>query len=254
MIRGTLAAFLVALPAFGQTFEVASVKPAAPGGRGMSINRSEGGRFTTENIPLRFLITFAYNIRDHQLTGGPGWLSSDRWDIVARPESKVPDGPEGTEKIRAMVRALLAERFQLATHTETKELPIYALVVAKNGPKLTPSPPEARGPGLRVNRGLLTATKTPLSLLAQHLSNTLGRTVLDQTGITGNFDFKLEYATETMGPPGAKEVQEHKEASVESELPSVFTALQEQLGLRLEPKRAPVEIVVIDKVEKAAEN
>ncbi len=235
-------------------FEVASVKPAAPGGRGMSIGRRPGGRFTAENVPLRFLITFAYDIRDHQLTGGPAWINADRWDIVAKPAVDVPNGPEGSAAIHAMVRALLADRFQLKIHKETKEMPVYALVVAKGGPKLTPSPADAKGPSIRMGRGKSTFTRVSLTELAQVLAGNLGRNVIDETGIQGNYDFTLEFLDEPVRVPGAKEGPDSKEAPVDSDLPSLFTAVQEQLGLKLVSKRGPVEIVVIEQAEKATEN
>lgn len=238
-------ACLTAAVACAQTFEVASVKPSAPGGTGLNINLDEG-RFTARNVPLQFLITFAYDVRSHEVTGGPAWINSDRWDITAKPESRTDFSPEGQVKARTMVRALLADRFQLVIHRETKELPIYALVIGKNGSKLTPSTPESRGPSLNGGRGGLRASKVELALLCQHLSNNLGRTVRDETGLTGSFDFTLEFQQEL--PQGAPK------ENGDIDLPSVFTALQEQLGLKLEPKRGPVEILVVDRAEKAKEN
>lgn len=249
LILGALAAGLQA-----QTFEVASVKPSEPGGRGMSISRAPGGRFTSENVPLRFLITFAYDVRDHQVTGGPGWLNTDRWDITAKAESEVPNTPEGAERMRTMVKALLAERFGLVIRRDSKEMPVYALVIGKNGPKLIPSTPEAKGPRLNMGRGKLTGTKVELAMLANTLANNLGRTVVDETGLKGPFDFTLEFLQEQEGPLGPKNPEAPKESSVESDLPSLFTAVQEQLGLKLESKRGPVEVLVIEKAEKATGN
>jgi bla regulator protein blaR1 len=234
-------------------FEVASIKPSAPGGRGISINRTPGGRLTTENVSLRFLITFAYDVRDFQVTGGSGWIADARWDISAKPEGEIPQNDDGNLKIRAMVRSLLADRFKLVVHTETREMPVYALIVGKNGAKLLPSPEGSRGPSMRTGRGQLSVTKCPLSLFAQALSNQLGRTVIDQTGMTGDFDFKLEFAPDQNQP--VKPIDGHEPvAAMESEGPSVFTAIQEQLGLRLEGRKGLVKIVVIDQAEKATEN
>jgi uncharacterized protein (TIGR03435 family) len=247
---------LVAGLARAQTFEVASIKPSAADARGMNINLEDGGRFITQNVPLRFLIIFSYSVRDHQLTGGPEWMNSARWDISAKPEAPLTRTRADQEKVKAMVRDLLAERFGLVLHRETKELPIYALVVAKNGSKLTESAPEAKGPSLRGGRTQLSGTKVPVDLLAEHLSNSLGRTVVDETGLKGNYDFKLEYLPEPGGMFGKMQGAEDRSqtAPLDSDLPSVFTALQEQLGLKLESKKGPVEILVIDKAEKATEN
>jgi uncharacterized protein (TIGR03435 family) len=221
------------------------------------INRPDGGRLVTEHTSLKMLITFAYDIRDSQLTGGPGWLDTDRWDIVAKPETEVPATPEGFETMRKMMQALLAERFQLVVHKESKQMPVYAIVVAKGGPKLKASAADAKGPMMRMGMGTLDATKVPLSMLARTLSNRVGRTVTDETGLTGDFDFKLEFAPDTNGPMGrmaAPEGKERPETPPDSDRPTIFAALQEQLGLKLEARKAQVETVVIDKVERATEN
>jgi bla regulator protein BlaR1 len=237
----------------GPVFEVASVKPSAPGARGMSINRN-GGRITTENVPLRFLITFAWDVRDFQITGGPGWLSSDRWDISAKPEGDIQRGPEGETKIRAMMRALLSERFGLTLHTETKELPVYALVIAKNGPKLEPSSGKSEVTRISMSRGQMNVTNFNMATVARELSSQLGRIVIDETGLKGDYTFKLEFAPEQNAIQKPVDGPEKPEIAPESDRPSLFTALQEQLGLRLESKKGPVQILVIDKVEKATEN
>jgi hypothetical protein len=123
MLRILILALAAGL-ACAQTFEVASIKPSAADARGMNINPEDGGRFITKNVPLRFLIIFSYNVRDHQLTGGPEWMNSARWDISAKPEVPLARTRADQEKVQAMVRALLAERFGLVLHKETKELPI----------------------------------------------------------------------------------------------------------------------------------
>jgi bla regulator protein BlaR1 len=235
-------------------FEVASIKPSAAGGHGMSISTTKGGRFTTENVPLRNLIMFAYDVRSFQITGGPGWLTTDGWDISAKPEGEMPSGPEGGRRIRAMLQTLLAERFKLVVHTETKEMPVYALVVGKNGPRLQVSPEGAKGPSMSSGKGQMKMTKGTMAMLAQSLSNQLGRTVFDETGLKGDFDMKLEFAPDQNGPAKPVEGPENAKVAAESDGPSLFTALQEQLGLRLEGKKGPVQIVVIDKAEKVTEN
>ena len=151
-----------------------------------------------------------------------------------------------------MRQALLADRFKLSFHRETKEMPVYELVVAKNGPKLQTS--TAGQAQIRMGRGTLTAQKTSLNLLANNLSQNVGRVVIDKTGLTGDFDIKLEWTPEDgerMGPP-----RDNGETPPSAPAPglSIFTALQEQLGLKLEARKGPVEILVIDRTEKPSEN
>lgn len=151
------------------------------------------------------------------------------------------------DQLTAKVRILLADRFQLKLHKETKEMPVYALTVAKNGPKFQPAAnTDVTRTGLRIRRGdtgkpEITGTRIPMEFLAKTLSDQVGRTVIDQTGLQGNYDFKLTFAPD-MGQP------------TETDGPSIFTALQEQLGLRLDSQKGPVEVLVIDSAQKASEN
>jgi len=252
-ILGSIFLSVGILAAQQPAFEVASVKPSPPGGRGMSINRTTGGRITTENVPLRFLITFAFDVRDFQVTGGPGWIAADQWDISAKPDSGVPPGPDGNLKLRAMMRSLLADRFKLVVREEIREMPVYGLVVAKSGSKLQPSPEGSKGCGIRGNGVELNFTKCALADVAQALSNQVGRTVIDETGIKGDFDLKIQFAPEQNGAGKPADGSE-KPVAVESEGPSIFTAIQEKLGLRLESKKGPVKIIVIEQAERATEN
>ena len=219
------------------------------------------------------LLTQAYDVREFQISGGPGWINTDRFDIVAKAErstaaENVPDDPgKMTEEqrktigdqMRERLRALLADRFQLALHRETKEQSVYALVVGKSGSKLQESQthegPGPRGPMMRMGRGELSGQGVALDMLTRTLSSQLGRPVIDRTGLKGNFDFKLTWTPDPgqsggpFGPPGAD-----APPPPDPNGPSVFTALQEQLGLRLESQKGPVEMLVIDKVEKPSEN
>jgi uncharacterized protein (TIGR03435 family) len=291
-------------------FEVASIKPNKAGGRGVAF-QDGGGGFRATNVALRMLMRMAYGIQDFQISGGPAWLNSDRFDIEAK-----TDGPPEKEpwklseeqrkafldRRRLMVQALLADRFQLKTHRETKELPVYALVVAKNGPKLKediftppadmarPGPPDAkpepkepngpeskdrmvmqRGPmpkglGMRMRPGQLTAQAVPLSNLVEMLSNVLGRTVIDKTGLKKTYDFDLQWTPDESqgqmfrgpeggkGGPGGPGSGGPDGAPPPESGPSIFTAIQEQLGLKLESQKGPVEILVIDSVERPTEN
>lgn len=280
-----LVASLVSVPrAEGQSnaaavpsFEVASIKPNSSGDNRVGIQLAPG-RFTAEGATLKMIIEIAYNIKsDAQLSGGPGWVNSDRYnfdakidDATAEELGKLPPDQRG-DKIRLMIQGLLAERFQLKLSHETKDLPIYALVVAKNGPKLTHSPdpppnpdgtpngggrggPGGRGgQGIRIGgRGDLEVTGSPIGSLATVLSGQLGRTVVDETGLKGNYDFKLQWTpdSQVLSNNPAPDAAPPPDTSG----PSIFTALQEQLGLKLESRKGPTVTYVIDHVEKPSEN
>jgi uncharacterized protein (TIGR03435 family) len=222
---------LSARPAFGQAaappaFDVASVKPSDPN-QTIAIKRS-GNHIATVNTSLEMLITWAYDIFTDQLYGKPKWLDSVCYDVTA-------NAPEERAPFRQMMQTLLAERFRLAVHRETRELPMYALVAAKGGPKVQVT--ELVGsiglnPFSMPGRGRLVGTRVNAEMLAKVLANQLGRTVRDETGLKGIFDFKLEWE------PGAG-----------TEGASLFTAVQEQLGLKLAARKGPVEVLVIDHIE-----
>jgi uncharacterized protein (TIGR03435 family) len=252
------------------TFEVASVKPASPDAQGTSITLIPAGGLKVTNGSLKQLITFAYNVRDFQISGGPGWLGSERYDVLAKaPSSDAPTDVRQMnneqrrvleEQVRERARALLAERFQLSIHSDTKDLPIYELVLAKNGHKLQASKEQDGGKQhMRTGRGQMTAEGSTIQMLTNILSNLTGRTVVDRTGLTGRFDFKMEWTPDPGGPmgpggPGGPDGRPEAAAPPDLSGPSIFTAVQEQLGLKLESTRGPVEIIVIDRVEKASEN
>jgi bla regulator protein BlaR1 len=251
------------------TFEVASVKPSSGDDRRVGIQLQPGGGVRTTGTTLKFLLTFAYDVRDFQISGGPGWINSDRFDIVAKSERgssestpddmrKMTDAQMKTsvELVRQKLQALLADRFQLTLNHETKEQPVYMLVIGKNGPKLQESQvKEGEGRHMRVERGELDGDGVQLEFLASTLSSQLGRPVLDRTGLTGHYTFKLQWTPDpgqSMGgplPPGVE-----APPAPDPNGPSIFTAVQEQLGLRLESQKGPVDILVIDRVEKPSEN
>lgn len=249
-------------PAAAPQFEAASIKPGDPASPGTQMMITPGGRFGAKNASLRALIRYAYDVRDNQISGGPNWLDSAKWDIEAKPEAPVNAGPGNDNPLRRMVQSLLAERFKLALHRERKEQQVYALVIAKGGPKFKETEGNTgpggggRGKGMtRFSRGALNGNGTTMEMLAQLLSNTLGRSVLDKTGLTGGYDIKLEWTpdeSEMMmkGPDGGAAAPTPPDSSG----PSLFSALQEQLGLKLESTKGPVEILVIDRAEKASEN
>jgi bla regulator protein blaR1 len=274
MNRAILGAALSAmtLGLFGQngllTFEVASIKPSGPNAQGRIIQFMPGGGLRMTNQTLKSMITFAYDVQDFQVTGGPGWINSEHYDLMAKPESSLDAGDApinagkmtdeqfktAQERVRARLQPLLAERFQLAIHREGREQTVYELVVAKSGPKLKES---KGGEGRRIGmtRGKLTSVGEPLQFLAQVLSQLLGRPVLDKSGLRGDFDYELTWTPDPgqfIGPPGP--AGQDASTPPDPNGPSIFTAIQEQLGLRLESTKGPVEMIVIDRAEKASEN
>jgi uncharacterized protein (TIGR03435 family) len=260
-------------PAAPAAFEVASIKPNKTGDGRVMVGMAPGGRFTATNIPAQFLIRQAFNIQDFQIVGAPDWLRSDRFDVVAKaPEG---DGNITGEQMRPMVRALLEERFKLTSHTETREMGIYALVKAradgKLGASLAPAatdcaaargrraggpPPPLPQPGQKINCGLmmgpgkLNAGGTSMSELARSLSQQVGRVVVDKTGLTGGFDFELTYTPVQIGTGGPLGAPDGAPVAADPNAPNLFTALQEQLGLKLDSERGPVEVLVIDHIEQ----
>ena len=218
------------------TFEVASVRPNHTGD--VSSGEHTGrGRLTVTNDTLKQLILVAFDVKDFQIEGGPRWLDSDRYDIVATTGSSEQIT---NQQLRPLLQALLADRFQLKAHRETKEMSIYSLVVAKNGPKLTEHTGGGAGDSsTNPSTGNIRAANVTMTTLANSLSQVMGRPVIDNTDLKTNFDYKLVWA-----PP----------EQMNSTAPSIFTALKEQLGLRMESTKGPVEMLIIDSAEKASEN
>jgi bla regulator protein BlaR1 len=258
-------------------FEVASIKLDHSGTQSRFFRFNDPSRFTTTNIPAKDLIGFAYHVEPFQISGGPSWIHSDGYDIeakvdetaVAQLQTLPPE--QRMDQYRLMLRSLLADRFKLSLSHETKELPIYALVIAKGGAKLTPTtvdltrpvtpgnaPPA--GPMMMMSLGRLEAKAAPISALAEVLGRQPdlgGRLVVDRTGLQGKYDFTLEFAPDrpepllgTGGPPMGIQGPPPPDPNA----PSIFTAIQEQLGLKLDSSKGPVEILVINSIEKPTEN
>jgi uncharacterized protein (TIGR03435 family) len=269
MLRLASLTLLLVCPGFAQlTFEVASIKPASPDTPGSMIQFMPGGGLKMAGVSLRSMITFAYDVRDFQLSGGPGWLGTERFDVMARPEHAAAEGLEDLakmtddqrktvrEQMGERLRALLADRFQLAVHKETKDQPIYALVVSKNGAKLKEvKAVEGARQGMRMGRGRLEGFAAPLEMLGPTLSNVTGRPVVDKTGLTEKYDFVLEWTPDAGADARAQGFGNGiSEPAPAPGGPTIFTALQEQLGLRLESQKGPVQTIVIDRAEKPSEN
>ena len=255
-------------------FEAASVKPSDPkAGPGIGIRRQPGGRFNTFNTPVQVLITFAYQIQGYQLVGGPDAIKNARYDIVAKFEGDPPAVRPGTGADHMMLatRTLLTERFKLKVHRETRDLDIYALIMAKPdgkpGPQLktaadncspeaiaarrgSPPPAPGTGPvcGIQWQAGRVRFGGYPLSLFATSVSNQVGRAVVDRTGLAGNWDFEMKYAAPPPQGPLAPGVEL---PPTDPDAPDLFTAVREQLGLRLEATKGPVDVLVIDSIELA---
>ena len=224
--------------AYSQTFDVASIRRNTGVSPNTQINIS-GGRLTVTNGSVTTLIRNAYGILGFQLAGEPDWLNKEMYDVVATTGDTAKIEPE---QFKALLQSLLADRFRLKVHWETREVPVYALMPGKNGPKLKEST-EVQEPGLNTRKGpgnvRMTGTREPVSILIGNVGNQLGRIVVDKTGLTGLYDWVLEWSPDL---------------AVDSTLPSLFTALQEQLGLRLEAQKGPMETLVIDRVERPSEN
>jgi uncharacterized protein (TIGR03435 family) len=216
-------------------FEVASVRLNNSGDHHSSSHNSNG-ELITNNVSLKQLIERAYNVKDYSLAG-PDWLDSVRLDIVAKP-------PAGSEKdqLQPMMRALLIDRFKLQTHREPKTLSAYALLVAKGGTKLSPSGEPKGKSSTDSEPGKLIAKGATMVKLADFLSGRLELPVVDKTGVDGAFDFTLNWTPDP--------TTENDRPDPNSSAPSLFTALQEQLGLRLQKDKLPIQILVVDHVEK----
>jgi uncharacterized protein (TIGR03435 family) len=227
-------------------FEVATVKPAAPSPDGHThINYPAGGRFSAINITLIYLMEWAYDMPQKQILEGPSWMGSTRFDIQATTDAETDaklramSGDDFAVMKRRMVQRLLEERFAMTLHRETRTLPALDLVVAKGGSKLTDS--TSNGKSIGVSENHFNGEGLTGVLIAEQLSRIVGRVVVDKTGLTGRYDFKLRWR-----PDDAPVVEDSP--------PSLFTAIEEQLGLKLESSKEPIGVLVIDHVEAPSPN
>ena len=226
-----------------QSFETASVKPHEAGGPCQSmIEPMTGGGLRVDCVNVKLLIAYAYEVQNYQITGGPSWIDSDRWNIIAKAPSvdkaltyeNMTDAQrkDSNELIRRRLQALLADQFHLAIRRESREQSVYALTVAKGGPKLKESEDQSKSGLIARGRGRLLSRGALLDQAVQLLAVDLGRPVVNQTGLTKHYDYEIHFNNEDV---------------------TVFTAIQE-LGLKLEATRAPVETLVIERAEKPSGN
>jgi uncharacterized protein (TIGR03435 family) len=256
------------LPAVRSEFEVASVKPNVSERTNFLMRPPVEGRFTATNVTLKLLIALAYQVREHEIFGGPAWIGSDRYDVAA----KAAEGNVSTEQSRVMIQRMLEDRFALKVHREKNEMPIFTLVPAKNGLKIaearegscvampqgTPAP--GQGPTPFCGRIILLANgiagkKMTMAQLANSLSGIVGPPVIDKTGYVGYFDFQLEFSRElTSVQANSRPADDRLATPIDNSEPSIFSALQEQLGMKLEATKGPVEVLVVDNAAKASAN
>jgi uncharacterized protein (TIGR03435 family) len=233
-------------------FEVASIRQNVDGGGHNQIwSDVHHGEFRTGNAPLKMILEYAYGLPQTQMVGAPGWVDSTKFDIDAKSDAAANDalakmdGAAAGEAKRAMVRRLLEERFGLAVHRETREMPVYNLVVAKGGPKFQKSDEQ----GMTVNEGRdhidAFGSADTLAVLCEYLGKRTGRVVVNKTGMDGRYKLSLKWTPEDVAALGK---------TAADAPPDLFTAIQEQLGLKLEPAKGPVPVLVIDKVTMPTEN
>jgi uncharacterized protein (TIGR03435 family) len=270
----SLLAIVIVAAQENPAFEVASIKQNTSGDGGQLIRIMPGNRFNVTNMAPRQLIIMSYQLQQFQVTGGPSWITSDHYDIVAKMAGEqAPFVPGQPNPMMLAMRTLLADRFKLKLHKETREMDVYNLVMIKPGvpgpalkasttdcvkeanarrggppPAGPPAPPGPNDPfpcGLMGMPGMIRMGGMPIAQITQMLTNQTGRLVYDKTNLTGNWDFMLKYLFEQRGnqplPPGVP--------APDPDAPSIYTALQEQLGMKLESAKAPVEMTVIDSIE-----
>jgi uncharacterized protein (TIGR03435 family) len=235
-------------------FEVATIKPARPEGRfSLTVNRS--GMLNTTSTTVADLIKFAYDLHPRQITKGPAWLESEKYDITAKPDT---EGIPNPTQLKVMVQKLLKERFQLTFHNEKKELSVYAITVTKAGPKLTKNESGGNLPGYGGGRGTFIVRNSSIAEFGHILqANILEQPVVDQTGLgAARYDFTLKWTPDPSqsqiggpAPPNAPPPADNADAP-----PDIFTAFQQQLGLKLENTKAPVDVMVVDRLEKPSDN
>lgn len=222
-------------------FEVASVKPSGPNARRGGLQILPGGRLSARNVPLRNIVTRAYGIKSFQLTGNSPVLDESYVIDAKAPQESPDDG-----QVFTMLQNLLAERFQLKIHRESKNMPVYVVVAANGGIKFHESSDTSAQPFISFRTGAIIAIRSKLDAFCNGISVLLDRPVFNETNLTGSYDFELHFDPNSMSNPGVPGQQ--------YDAPSIFTAFHEQMGLKLEPKTRQVDVVIIDHVEKPSAN
>jgi bla regulator protein BlaR1 len=242
-------------------FEVASVKPADPNAKTNSSSRDAGEGLDIRNVPVRNLITLAYGLLDFQLLNAPGWTNTEGYDVVAKAPTEISSpsaGPQNPpesldqrrlrfDRVRERLRSLLAERFGLVVHYETREHSVYFLTVAKSGPKLRQIVTADGPPHNEEGRGHSRGFAVPIEMLVTTLSNATHTMVFDKTGFTGRYDYTLKWTPELQGAPANPDADP---VQAPGSGPTIYTAVREQLGLQLVSGKAPVDLVVVDHVDR----
>ena len=232
-------------------FEVASIKAvgAAPPDASISLGGNDGGRLVAQGMSLQVLVQLAYGVQRYQIVGAPAWFSVDAFDIEAKPDT--PFSPTADES-KMMLRVLLAERFRLSVTRETREGNVYNLVIAKGGPKFQATKSQPAQRSFRGGMGSFTATGVRLEFFLQPIAAQLERPIFDRTGLTGEYDIDLHWTPERQTMSAVTPA--NGESATEVNHPALAAALEEQLGLKLERARGPVEFLVIRLAERPEVN
>jgi uncharacterized protein (TIGR03435 family) len=238
--------FALLLCADGPRFEAASIHPS-PEGAPFFARQPSNGKFYGTGVVVRLVVMLAYNVQESQIAGGPSWIGTDRWNIDAKSEA---GATHNIEESQQMLQSLLRDRFGLEAHRETREQLAYVLKIAKDGPKLKAN--ETGATNVRINNNSIGLEHGEISRLTQLLSSALGKPVVDQTGLTGHYDLSLQWSDAPVADGGVIGLDSHATADPNRE--SIFSAIQDQLGLQLVSQRAPVEMIVIDKIERPSGN
>jgi uncharacterized protein (TIGR03435 family) len=244
--------------AFGQNiappkYEVSSVKPNSDGEFHYAFRVGSDGSLYATGITLRRLMMTAYDAQGFRFIGGPSWVSDMQWDVQAKPSR-----PAADKEIRPMLRSLLEDRFQLRVHSETRNMPVYELTVSPKGSKLQTADNSKVKPDIRTGNGFIRFTRATVATFASQLSYALARPVIDETGISGEFNFDLEWTPlpgEDGGPASSGlPVGTPVQPAPTPDGLSVFTAIEEQLGFHLKSGRGPGQVIVIDSAQKPSAN
>ncbi len=233
--------------AVGPRFEVVSIHPS-PDDAPFFAKPPANGKFLATGIVARLMVMFAFNVQESQIADGPSWITSDRWNVEAKSEAGGKN--YSPEESRQMLQNMLQARFTLRAHRETHERPAYVLTIAKGGPKLKAS--ESGTTNIRVSGNSISLEGGDIPRMIQLLSSALGKPVVDQTGLNGRYDISLQWDDAPVPDGGILGLDAH--STSDPNRGSIFSAIQNQLGLRLVSQQAPVEIIVIDKIERPSEN